>query len=460
MTTLTLVTVVVILYGMVGRQGYGYALALGGSTGAGAAFVAGTIAVPTFYAVAIGTAIALGVRMVTRRSTPDDPIRALPPGVPVLALFTAWSVLVTVTAPLLFDGLAVLLPTGKSSLAAGTITSSNYAQTIYLTLGVCVIAFLARSPAAGPQLIGLAAGATTVLSLWRYGHQEIGLPFPDGVFDNSPNLAYIETAPGGIARFRGILSEPSGLAGSSLVTVSYMLPRSQHVHGWRRAGALFVSAAAVYLGVISTSATFVVASVVVALIAAVTFLIGFLSRRTSVSAIVSVVCCALVVLTLWLLPIVADFVELTVNQKVSSSSYDQRTGANTASYELFLHTFGFGVGLGSNRASSFLAGILSDTGLVGTLLFAAAIVALVRRSAPVLEYRPVIWALIASLVLKVTAGPDMSDNTGITWIALGLLSHAVLLREAGPPGAGALQPPGGGRRVPASAPGGGPGSDP
>lgn len=335
--------------------------------------------------------------------------------------------LVTVTAPELFDGMAVLLPTGKGGLVAGVLTSSNIAQIIYLALGVCVVIFLARSPSARPELIGLAAGATTLLSLWRYLHQEAGVPFPEGMFDNSPNLAYIETAPGGLQRFRGILSEPSSLAGSSLVTISYLLARVSQIAGWRRVGAVAVAVAAGYLGVISTSATFVVASVVVAAIAAAIFLLGFLTQRRFVSAAVGVVSCAMIVTSLWLLPIITDFVETTIDDKVASPSFGERSGANSASYGIFFDTYGFGTGLGANRASSFFAGLLSTTGLVGTLLLAATIFGLIYRGSSVRCYRPVMWALVAILVLKVVAGPDLSDSTGIMWISLGLLSRAAIL---------------------------------
>lgn len=430
MTTLTLATIVVMAFGVIGSRGYGRALALGGATAAGAAIVVGSTAVPTFYAVALGTVAALCLQLLVNRQLAIAGGRRLPPAVPLLLLFLAWSTLVTFVAPVLFDGLAVPAPEGGHRLTAGVLTSSNIAQIIYLALGVCVVVFLARSSSAGPSLIGLAAGTTTLLSLWRTLHELAGLPFPEGVFDNSPFFVYIETAPAGVQRFRGILSEPSALAASSLVTICYMLPRSLWLTGWRRAGALFVAGAAAYLGAISTSATFVVAGGAVALIAAITFGCGFLMRRKSVSAIVSVATCAMVILALWVLPIVFEFVEATVNEKVSSSSYAERSGTDARSFEIFLETFGLGVGLGASRASSFFAGLLSTAGLIGTLLFTAAVVHLIRRGADIRRYRPVVWALVACLVLKVTAGPDLSDSSGILWISLGLLSHAALSADA------------------------------
>jgi hypothetical protein len=411
-TTLTFATVAVVLYGILGRRGYGRALALGGSTVAGAAVVVGTIAVPTFYAVAIGAAVAVALRVLHRRPGSLPAGEPLPPGVPLLLLFLGWSVFVTLMAPQLFDGLPLLLPTGPGAhLTAGVLTSSNLAQTTYLVLGIAVVLFLARTSRAGPEVIGLAVGLTVMLSFWRYLHQQVGIPFPEGVFDNSPFFAYIETAPGGVERFRGILSEPSALAASCLICAAYMLSRAQRVTGWRRVGTVTVAVVAGYLGTISTSASFVVAAAVVLLIAAATFVVSFLMRRVSVSALVSLGTCVFVVVGIWVLPIVADFVESVVN-------------------DIFLDTFGFGVGLGSNRASSWFPGVLSTTGIVGALLLTAAIVTLIRRSAGVPEYRPVVWALVTTIVLKLVAGPDLSDPSGVFWMSLGLLARAALLAEA------------------------------
>jgi hypothetical protein len=169
--------------------------------------------------------------------------------------------------------------------------------------------------------------------------------------------------------------------------------------------------------------------VVVAVIAVLTFLFGFLIRRTAVGALAGIVACGMVVAALWVLPIITDYVQATVDAKVSSSSYNNRSGSDSFAYDLFFNTLGFGTGLGSSRASSFLPGLLSATGLIGTLLFAAVIFTLLRRSAPMREYRPVIWALVSVLVVKVVSSPDLSDTSGILYISLGLLSHAALRAE-------------------------------
>jgi hypothetical protein len=426
-------------YGAFNRSGYGRALALGGATAAGAAAALGGIALPTFYATAVGAAGALMLTLLGIGGLRQQRRETLPPGVPLLLLLLGWSALVTLLAPVFFSRMVVNTAKGRAQLLAGYVTPSNIAQLLYLALGVCVVVFLARSPHSRPELVGLLVFTTTILSFWRYLHGEVGVPFPEGLFDNSPTLAFIETAPGGEERFRGILSEPSSLAASCLITIAYGSSRAPRVRGWRRAGILAVVAAAAYMGSISTSTTFVVAAAVVAAMAAGSLLSSVLFRRARVTVTAAVMACVALMAAIWLLPTVVDYVSATVGDKVGTTSYDERSASNTDAYNLFFDTYGYGVGLGSNRASSFLPGLLSTTGLVGTVLFAAVVAMLISRTASIPAYRPVLWALVTMLVLKLVAGPDLSDPSGVMWMSLGLLSHAAV-RAAPPPKDLAYQP--------------------
>lgn len=421
MTSLTLPMLIVALYGMLGRHGYGRALAFGGVAAAGAALVVGGVAVPAFYAVALGAVVALVLPWFQAGRRIGTP----PPGVPMLLALLVWSMFVTIVAPFLFDGLHTITPS-NAVLTAGVVTSSNIAQIGYLAIGVAVVAFIARDEHAGPELVGITAGVAVLLSLWSYLNGISGLPYPTGFFDNSPSFAYIETAAGGISRFRGIFSEPSALAGACLVMICYGVSRARNTRGGRRLGALLLAAIATYLGVVSTATTFVVAGVALAAIVVLASLFGLVSRTTRLSALLAIVACLLVLVAAWALPTVAAFAQDAVTQKVAGSSYGERSSADSESYRIFFDTWGFGVGLGSGRASSVVPTLLSTVGLIGALLFVATVVLLVGRARLVDRYRPVIWSLVAVLVTKAIAGPDLSDPTGLSWITLGLLSKAAL----------------------------------
>lgn len=431
MTTLTLATMAVVIYGVVNSQGYGRALALGGATPAGAALAFGTTAVPTFYAAAIGAAVGVTARLLarTRRFERLD-IPPLPGFAPLVA-FVLWSVLLTLIAPLLFDGLPVVAPgSGVGQLTAGELTPSNRAQIIYLVLGACVVVFLARSRWATPAILGTALGLTTLLSLWAYLGEMWSVPYWHGVFDNSPAFNYISIAPGGVPRFRGIFSEPAGLATASVATIGYMLSRAVHVGGLRRVGVLLVAAVAAFLASISTSATFLVAILALAALAAVVHVQRILLRRGPLSPATVTLMSMAAIAAVWFLPRLADVVQRTLDTKISSSSYTDRSGADQQSFQILLQTFGMGTGVGSNRPSSFAAGLVSTVGVPGTLLFAALLFVLIREAAPVRAYRPVIWALVGLLIAKLISGPDLADTSGVLWMSLGLLARASVLRRS------------------------------
>lgn len=427
------------MVGLLNRRGYGVGLALGAATPVGAAAVVGAVAVPTFYAVALGCLIGIFLRTLQRARWAPGASMPIVPGLRPLGLLVVVGVLVTMIAPLLFDGLPVLSPSGADArLVAGVLTKSNVAQIMYLVLSISVVAFLARSRWAGPELIGAAAISATVLSFWAWAGTS-GFPYPAGIFDNSPAFAFQETLPGGLPRVRGIFSEPAGLAGSSLITISYAVARFRFVAGARRIGLALVIAMAAFLGSISTSATFFVAGAALAIVAVLAGTLPFLLRRGPLRRSTIAVLCGAAVAALWVLPLVAALLQGVVEEKVPSSSFSDRTGADTYSLQLVSDTLGLGTGLGSNRASSFVASLLSTVGVVGALLFVVGVGMLVRSTLDLPEVRPVVWALVALLLTKTISGPDLADANGILWMGLGVLAHATLSRarqSVGPPSGG------------------------
>lgn len=422
MSGLSLVTALIILVGVIGPLTYPQALALGAATPAGAAVVVGAAVVPTFYAVAMGASVALFLKVLSRDRDGNPFGQAFPPASLLLLAFLVWSVVVTLLAPLIFDGLPIVA-SSATVLTAGVVTTSNVAQVIYLALGVGVVVFLSRSPQTRPEVLGLALAVCLGLSFLRYLAVTFGLPFPDRFFDNSPNFNYIETSPGGALRVRGIMPEPAALATTCVTAMAYFAARCAAVVGWRRVGCLAVIAVAAFLGIVSTSATFVVAGLSTGVVLLVVTTVSFLSRRLTVGRTAVVVIGASLVLLLLVSPVVVTFVQSTIDSKIASSSYSSRSSSDTTSLGVFLDSYGFGVGLGSARGSSFLPTLLSATGLVGTLLFVLSVGVLFVRSRHVEGARPVLYALTAFLIVKLTSGPDISDPGGTLILGLGILGR-------------------------------------
>lgn len=77
---------------------------------------------------------------------------------------------------------------------------------------------------------------------------------------------------------------------------------------------------------------------------------------------------------------IAGLMSTTLSDKLQSQSGEERTAWNTLALIAFVDTATFGAGLGTVRASSFIAALLSNVGLTGTLLFAAFLYSLARAS--------------------------------------------------------------------------------
>ncbi|KPF41894.1 hypothetical protein ACSV9I_08745 [Rhizobium sp. G187] len=68
------------------------------------------------------------------------------------------------------------------------------------------------------------------------------------------------------------------------------------------------------------------------------------------------------------------------SNKLGSQSGEERTAWNTLALISFLDTVGMGAGLGSVRASSFVVALLSNVGIIGTLLFLLFLYRLLRAT--------------------------------------------------------------------------------
>ena len=105
---------------------------------------------------------------------------------------------------------------------------------------------------------------------------------------------------------------------------------------------------------------------------------------------------------------VVRFVESTLVNKLESPSGIERSSWNAHAWANFLDTYGLGVGLGGARASSFILVLLSNIGVVGTLLFAGFVVEVLRPK-PALQRSPTSeaarHAVVASLIAAAISCP-------------------------------------------------------
>ncbi len=396
---------------------------------AGVSFVVGGQQIPVFYTGAI-VASGLWIATLPRSSTGAESHK---PGSTSLVVFVVWTTVMTAIGPALFHGMEVLLPRGgideqvaRPSQLAYNI--SNLAQLIYLALGLSVTLFVASRRRLPAHVIGIPLGIITLLSSWRLSAR-IGIPFPEGFFDNT-NRTFIESTAGGVDRFRGVFVEPSDLGTASVVAAVFFIRFAAETGGARRALCGAIALMAILNAAVSTSGTAVVASIAIVVIVAGYSLITWISGVTIAPAQFLAGIVGMIILTV-AIPRFYGATATIIEAKMGSGSFNARAAADEFSLGLLERSYYLGVGLGSNRPSSFWPMLLSCVGLIGTMAFLAALITLARhawRRSP--QFRPTIWAIVAMFVCKSFAGPAMSDP--FIWLGLGILAHAAWLRELRP----------------------------
>lgn len=359
-----------------------------------------------------------------------------------IALFgvmLGWSFIITALGPLLFGGIPVLDPRAgiDEQVNAPTplaYTPSMAAQFAYLALGVGVVLYLASRNSLSPALLSPAIGLGTVMSAARLV-PPLASPI-DFLFRNYESAAYNQYED----RHFGIFAEPSYLAVFSVTAIAYIAFRLPLARGWRQWVLAFVGVLALVNLLASASGTAALSVLVLAAMAAAyggwMYLVRngawrqLLPGRTSTHETrrgrgirIVIVSGALIGILVLLVPNPISQLTLgTITEKIGTQSFVNRTSADLFSIQLLLDTYGLGVGLGANRPSSLLTLLLSSVGVIGTVLFAAAIGLALWNARARKAWRPVIVALIALLVAKVVAEPALS--TPLLWLAVGACVYA------------------------------------
>lgn len=343
----------------------------------------------------------------------------------LLVALGLWSIVVTVLGPLLFAGTPVLDPkrgidTGVGDPQPLAFALSNVAQLGYLLIGIATVIAIGTTRRLSPHLPAVAFGVGTVVSSGRYLLPEA---LQTTLFDNSNNVAYTTGQfNGDVERLRGIFSEPSSFGAFSAAGAVFFFVAAGRLGGRTRLLYLGLGVWSFVNAVYSFSGgALITGLIVLALLAAKGVATLVLSRsRINPAALLSI----LLIPVLWLLVghNVLAFVQQVISNKTDSSSFANRTAANDFSYDLMPQTFGLGVGLGSNRPSSFVASVVSTIGLPGLVLFGFVFVALTVAAVRTEEFSAAAWALVTIIVSKVVAGPDISDPP--MWFLLGVCAYA------------------------------------
>jgi hypothetical protein len=229
-----------------------------------------------------------------------------------------------------------------------------------------------------------------------------------------------EASEAGWSRIAGAYSEASAFGGVSLSCLAFTFTY------WRRSGdrlAKWLTAALLVLIALSTSSTAYVGLMLLAVPVALSLGRSALSGRLRAGelgmmgliAAGVLVALAIALLREGFFDPVIELIDATVVDKSSSVSGKERTYWNVKSLEAFVDTFGLGVGLGSSRASSWPVAVLSQLGVIGSVLMAMLLFVILRglgrlRHLVRPETRAVAAGVRAAALGSVTAGSLVSGT--------------------------------------------------
>jgi hypothetical protein len=267
--------------------------------------------------------------------------------------------------------------------------SGNLTQTLYLTLGVLIFVALSMRLLRRENLQLVLRGFFALCIV----HAGLGLIDLAGKLSGAGDvLRFMRTASyalatnveeGGFHRIVGGFSEASAYGGYTLACLAFTLTF------WRRTGSTLALALTVCLSallILSTSTTAYLGAVVMALLVGASSLGAafegkFLRQDLTLAGLALIAVTAAFAIQLvnpdFFRPLIRLF-ETTVLNKSSSVSADERMYWTTRSLQSLIDTAGLGIGFGSSRSSSWLVSVVSQLGVLGSILMAAVVLEFAR----------------------------------------------------------------------------------
>lgn len=363
----------------------------GGSAAASIPGLGGAPLTPAVFALPFLLVHALragGAGNVTRQITSG-------PG-PWLAWMVAWGVVGAFLLPRVFLGDTFVNTTDRNSFSLGVSfiplrpNSTNITQACYAVGGAAAYfllsALLARDTCLERfrRAVLLLAGLNCLAAVINLAEHLLGFP---GVMEFVRNANYAQMdggEVGGLVRISGTFPEASAF--SAFTVPLFAFTASLWRSGPSRPVAGWLALISFALLAFSTSST-AYASLLIyfaCLAAAALWRVLWQGKTPVLDApalilwLGLVIVCCVLLLKPELMARVGDFFQVTLLRKLESSSGVERSSWNAQAWINFVDTFGLGAGLGSARASSFPMVLLSNLGVVGTALFIAFVVQVLR----------------------------------------------------------------------------------
>ena len=283
-----------------------------------------------------------------------------------------------------FAGRIMVWPQRPDVLASGMVplefSSGNITQPLYLALDiVCAVSvaiFMTRSRLTYENIIAayLLGGYIVVgLVFWQFASRIAGIPFPDELLHSNPSWSIVEQSVGTVPRIQGPFSEPAALGGymSGIALCTLWLT----LRGYRLMRPNLLFSLALFSVFLSTSTTGLVTLIVgipitIALASAGgdARALGRIGKTMGLLVLVGAVAIGPVLILRPSLLDAIGTVATSTLEKRDSSSFEDRTAADTGALAAARESYGLGVGWGSYRSSSLVPGLLANAGVFGVVM--------------------------------------------------------------------------------------------
>ncbi len=358
-----------------------------------------------------------------------------------------------------FQGQVQVLPGTDGFKSALThpfhLARNNFTQIAYLIINTSIIYCVGHQGGKRPadELIrdwdrALACGLcfAAFVCFWQFSSFYAGVPFSTDFFYSNAGYNRADSqSMAGLFRINGPFEEPSALGFNF---TGYLLFAWMRYRRYPTAFSIGMVAAALFCMVVSTSTLAFVGIFIFCCVLAYDVLASRIHLLTKDFKFSSGQVAAIALIVVGILGtsifVAGHYSEIhvilqkTLFQKSQSTSFQQRSFADILAMHIFVETHGIGVGLGSHKANSLVLTLLSNTGLVGTVVFAAFVISLVRpirvppgRYVPDKLFestRPFQWMVLGLGAAHAVANPNLS--TPAIWLAMaGVLAIQAALRR-------------------------------
>jgi hypothetical protein len=277
--------------------------------------------------------------------------------------------------PAFFEGLPIYSPrlgidVQYENLTLLIWTPSNFIQAVYLILNFIFVIFILRNNSLSLEqaktVLTLSAVIYTCLIFLQKGLDLLKISFPYDLIYNNPTYGYgFGQQIAGNLRVQAGFTEASTAAAYGAALFAFCL--FEYLRGQKWYLGLTIG---VFIAVILTTSSTGIALIVIILLMLLPR--GFYSlirgRFVSKLASIYVLAIASILLIFTIFPqFGAALSEVTV-AKSQSLSFRNRLASDLVSLNIFVQTAGLGVGLGSNRPSSFFTALLSNLGWIGVFV--------------------------------------------------------------------------------------------